>query len=316
MKIYINRLTVNGPWGGGNQFVKACYKHMIPEEKEGEEPPRVVLNPKDPAANPDVFLAVGLSSEDGLASIERMIQFKLFHKPECKIVLRVNENDARKNTSNVDNMLVKISEYVDGTVFVSDWLRDYFKDKGWKCPNNTVIINGVNKEVFKPGEKLNDGNVNIVTHHWSNNYLKGFDIYDKIDEFIGLHPGFAFTYIGRDRGTFSSQTKVVRPKYGKALGEELGKHDVYVSASRFDPGPNHITEALACGLPTYVYKDGGGCIEFAGKDHVYSSWEELQELLLKKKFEANDSAIELNDWQSCIEEYIDFLGDVCNDSKA
>jgi hypothetical protein len=31
--------------------------------------------------------------------------------------------------------------------------------------------------------------------------------------------------------------------FGKELGDELGKYDVYASASRFDPGPNHIIES-------------------------------------------------------------------------
>lgn len=307
MKVYINRQVVQGPYGGGNGFVKAFRKFM-------PEHPNVEM-PHDPTMNvrPDVFLLAGLQGEGPLCvSAEQAIMHKMYFAPDCKIVLRVNENDARKGTKNVDDMLLKVSEHVDGTVFVSKWIQKHFVDKGWACSNQAVIINGVDSDVFKPQPKLNNGKMNIVAHHWSDNFLKGSDIYEKIDEFVGKNPnGYAFTYIGRHRCNFK-HTKVIRPTWGTTLGEELGKHDVYVSASRFDPGPNHCIESIACGLPTYVHKDGGGCVEFAGQDHAYDNWDELR-ALLEHKFRgipAKNSFVPTM-WQTCIAEYYRFLERTC-----
>lgn len=257
MKVYVNRSVVNGPWGGGNMFVKA-FRKFAPDN--GVE----LLKPDEMKTAPDVILLVGIGDDGFDASMERCIMYKLhaatsFNK-DVKLVMRVNENDARKATQDVDDYLLKLSKYVDATVFVSDWLRDYFTEKGWSTQpqHQHVIINGVDRDVFKPQPKLDNGKMNIVAHHWSDNPLKGFDIYDQLDKFVGENSEkYSFTYIGRHRNSFE-HAKTVRPLYGTALGEELGKHDVYVSASRFDPGPNHILEALACNLPVYVHKDGGG----------------------------------------------------------
>lgn len=303
MKLYINRIPVRGPWGGGNNFVKAAYACLSSKS--------MLVDPADDASSfntrPDAMLLIGLNAEGPCASFDQAIMYKTLVNPSAKIVLRVNENDARKGTQHVDRMLVKASQHVDGTVFVSQWLKDYFEKQGWKCDNNTVIYNGVRNDIFKPGEKFNNGKINILAHHWSNNPMKGFDIYEKIDSYVAEHNDrYTFTYIGRDRGTFKN-TNVIRPTYGKSLGEELGRYDVYVSASRFDPGPNHIIESIACGLPTYVHAEGGGCVEFAGSDHVFNSWDDLKMILDMQKFSLNYSAPVFSTWDECVNSYVKFI---------
>lgn len=290
-------MIVRGAWGGGNLWVKAAYEEL---KSLGHE----ICAPRDPRATPDVVFLAGLDSDQGTISFEQAVMYKMYSRPDAKLILRVNENDARKATKGVDDLWVHASKFVDGTVFVSNWLMDYFQERGWSCPNNTVIYNGVDRSVFKPAPALENGKRNIVAHHWSDNYMKGFDIYEKIDEFVGQHPDFTFTYIGRARGKFRN-TKVVGPLHGQELGDELGKYDVYVSASRFDPGPNHILEALACDLPTFVHKDGGGCVEFAGVDHSYEDWDGLQSLLTGTAWQHNN-AIKLPSWSDCIKRYADF----------
>jgi hypothetical protein len=90
------------------------------------------------------------------------------------------------------------------------------------------------------------------------------------------------------------------------LGEELGKYDICVNATRFDPGPNSVIEPICCGLPTYVHVDGGGAVEFAGNDHTFSSTDELQRILLNKNFVAND-AVNFLPWQDVVKLYVDFI---------
>ena len=299
MKIYVNRFPINAPWGGGNMWASAFHK-FAPEF--GHE-----IVKKDNIA-PDVILIAGLDNDGVGISAEQAIMYKL-HNDKVKLVIRVNENDARKSTSNVDNMLIKLSEHVDSTIFVSKWLQDYFNNKGWKCKNQCYIHNGVDKDIFKPQPKLNNGKINIVSAHWSNNYMKGFDIYDQLDKFVGQNKDkFSFTYIGRERKTFN-HTNVISPLFGKKFGEELGKYDICVSASRFDPGPNHVLESISCEQPTYVHKDGGGCVEFAGTDHVYDDWKDFEKILLTNEFKQN--SFKPVDWQSSIKDYINVLEKTC-----
>jgi glycosyltransferase involved in cell wall biosynthesis len=294
MKVYINRAIHRGPYGGGNLWVKAAYEFS---QKLGHE----VLAPDDFKARPDVIFLAGLDADGGI-SAEQAIMYKMY-MGNVKLILRVNENDARKATTGVDQRWISLSEHVDGTVFVSNWLKKYFEDKGWKCPINTVIHNGVDKEIFKPQSKINNGKINLVSHHWSDNAMKGFDIYEEIDKYVKDSDKFTFTYIGRHRNTFKN-TNIVAPLYGEKLGAELGKYDVYVSASRWDPGPNHVAEAISCELPTYIHHDGGGGVEFAGSDHSYADWEQLRSLLESEKFKPNTTTF--SSWDTCVQRYLDF----------
>ena len=204
-------------------------------------------------------------------------------------------------------MLRECSKHIDGTVFVSNWMKEYHFKKGWQCKNTNVIYNGVNLDHFKPGVKINNGKINIITHHWSDNLLKGFDIYEKLDKFVNENSNYTFTYIGRHRSTFKN-TLLIDPLFGASLGNELSKYDIYISGSRFDPGPNHILESLACNIPTYVHANGGGCVEFSGADHVFDDYDSLQKLLLNKKFINN--SFKIHDWENCIILFEKFIKEI------
>jgi glycosyltransferase involved in cell wall biosynthesis len=179
-------------------------------------------------------------------------------------------------------------------------MKNYFFKKGWKCRKNHVIYNGVDKEIFCKRSKLNNGKINLVTHHWSSNRMKGFDIYEKLDSFVGDNNNFTFIYIGRELGTFRNST-VIPPLFGNSLGEELSKYDVYISGTLFDPGPNHILESISCEIPTYSFFKGGGACEFTGPSHIFKSFDELSKILLSRNFLKNNVKIE--SWEACVKNY-------------
>lgn len=296
MKVYINRKPINGPWGGGNHFVRASYKFF----KEND----IEVIPSDCHTEaPDSMLIVGLDNDGTGISLEQAIMYKLTmsHIRDIKLILRVNENDARKATNIIDKNLVKFSSHIDATIFVSNWLQDYFMKKGWACQNNSVIVNGVDSTVFKPSQKRNDGKINIVCAHWSDNHLKGQDEYEWLNSFVNKNKNeYTFTFIGRTKANLNNSTHV-RPLFGLKLGEELAKYDVCINSSRFDPGPNSVIESISCDLPTYVHADGGGAVEFAGQDHVFSNIQELEQLLLSKKFQSNTA--QFLPWKDVIQQY-------------
>ena len=61
-------------------------------------------------------------------------------------------------------------------------------------------------------------------------------------------------------------TNLVRPLFGKELGDELRKHDIYVTASRWEPCGMHHIEGAASGLPVLYHEDSGGIVELC-KNH-------------------------------------------------
>jgi glycosyltransferase involved in cell wall biosynthesis len=53
--------------------------------------------------------------------------------------------------------------------------------------------------------------------------------------------------------------------YGKDLGDEIRKHDVYVTAARWEACGSHHVEAAACGLPIVYHAEGGGVAEMCSR---------------------------------------------------
>jgi len=297
MRILINRRPVEGPWGGGNLFVRA-FCDVI--KSKGNE---VVHKLED---NLDfIFMQDPRYSDLGI-SVNEIIEYKR-KNPNTKVIHRVNECDARKGTHDMDKLLRACSQHTDHTIFVSEWMRQYHLEKGWKCDSTSVVYNGVNLEHFRACDKIENGKVNIVTHHWSDNPLKGADIYDALDEWVGGNENFTFTYIGRYSRPLKN-SELIPPLSGKALGDELGKYDIYVSGSRFDPGPNHIIESLACGIPTYVHHDGGGSVEFVGKHNVYTNYRGLVKLITRDfKEQKYFSNLTPYSWEDCVKNVMDVL---------
>ena len=94
-----------------------------------------------------------------------------------------------------------MANYVsDYNIFIANWLKNlnlYEK----KVPNK-VIMNGADSKLFDKKNytpwNLKD-TLKIVTHHWGGNYMKGFDVYEKIDLLVksnNLKNKIKFTYIG------------------------------------------------------------------------------------------------------------------------
>jgi len=294
MKILINRKPVIGPWGGGNLFVSSFCDYM---KRKGHS----IVHQLDKDID-IIFMQDPRYSDLGI-SINEISTFKNDH-PGVKIVHRVNECDARKGTNDMDQILRACSTITDHTIFVSNWMKDYHQAKGWKCPKNSVVYNGVNIEHFRPVEKLKNNKINLVTHHWSDNPLKGADIYDAVDEWVGENDEYTFTYIGRYSRPLKN-TKLIPPLSGKDLGDELGRYDIYISGSRFDPGPNHVIESIAAGLPTIVHATGGGAVEFAGEDYAFSNFDDMIKLI--QEIPNKNHPLDPQDWDACMENVLKIL---------
>ena len=302
MKLLINRYPVQGPWGGGNLFVESCYD-MLPshgfdlvQEFENDIDAILVCDPRPrPPQN---------------ISINEVVKYKNYN-PNVKVFLRINENDARKNTNEMDEILRFTSAHIDHSIFISDWLEGYHREKGWHCKDSSVIYSGVSSN-FGQFKKTKSEKTRIVTHHWSNNRMKGFDIYEAIDDWVSNRDDFTFTYIGRECGTFKN-TKIVDPLSGKELAKALSDHDVYVTGTRHEPMGNHVLEAIASNLPTYSHVDGGGAAELAGKDNLYNSWDDLKKILITKQFKNN--TLRLLSWDECIKEFADVIKNTVNSKE-
>ncbi|MBW1699410.1 MAG: glycosyltransferase family 4 protein [Deltaproteobacteria bacterium] len=190
-----------------------------------------------------------------------------------KVIHRINECDQRKGTTFMDELLHQSNETADYTVFISEWLRDYFIQR-WFDPSrpHRVIYNAADPSVFHPvGGNKYDGNcpLRLVTHHWSANPMKGFPVYKMIDDMIadGDLKDTELWVIGRwptDINWRSART--FSPASGRKLADLLRQCHVYVTASLWEPCGMHHVEGAQCGLPLLYHENGGGIVE-AGKKY-------------------------------------------------
>ncbi|MFQ5856387.1 MAG: hypothetical protein ACE5LU_12165 [Anaerolineae bacterium] len=192
--------------------------------------------------------------------------------PHVACVHRINENDRRKNTSFMDELLAQANEVADHTVFISEWLRDYHAERWFdKNKPHTVITNGADRRIYHAmggAEFAADGMMRIVTHHWSDNWTKGFAVYQEIDRLIadGELANTELWVIGRwPREIKWRAAKTFKPRQGASLGRLLRSCHVYVTGSRWEPGGMHFIEGAQCGLPLLYHLDGGGIVELGRK---------------------------------------------------
>lgn len=261
--VAISMVPARGPWGGSSPFVSQLSNLLW---RRGW---RVVF---DLSTDPDAVLMIDPRRDHpakrfGLVDLEK---FREKH-PQVPVLHRINECDQRKGTDDIDDLLRRTHELSDFTVFISEWLRDYFAER-WFDPTraHSVIYNGADPKVYHPlGNHLPapGETVRLVTHHWSDNWLKGYDIYQQIDDLIadGQLPGVALRIIGRwPKEIKWRAAETFGPMTGMPLAAKLRECHLYVTASRWEPCGMHHVEGAQCGLPLVYHEDGGGIVE-AGK---------------------------------------------------
>ena len=276
--VAISMRPVAGPWGGSSPFVWQLRAFL---EARGYA---VRFDLHQPA---DVILIIDPRDDlQGKAfGLAEVAAHKATH-PGVRVIHRVNECDQRKGTNFMDAMLEKASALSDHTVFISAWLRAYFTAR-WFDPArpHDVIYNGAAVRDFHPigtqppvpGQPLR-----VVTHHWSDNSLKGFDVYEIVDRLIagGHLPGFELWVIGRWPKALAWQAaKTFPPACGAKLGALLRQCHLYLTATRWEPCGMHHVEGAQCGLPLVFHREGGGVVE-AGERYGVGFTDDVKGALL------------------------------------
>ncbi len=273
----ISMKPARGPWGGSSPFVHQLAALL---KRRGW---RIRFDLKEV---PDAVLVID-PRHDHPAKKFGLRELEVFRKehPRVPILHRINECDQRKGTNDLDELLRQTNELSDYTVFISEWLRDYFSEKWFdqKRPYS-CIYNGADPRFYHPigyhlpkvGERIR-----VVTHHWSDNMMKGFDYYEKLDALIadGTLPEFEFWVIGRWPASIKWRAaRLIQPMTGKPLGDHLRQCHLYITASRWEPCGMHHVEGTQCGLPLLYHEDGGGIVE-AGKKYGLGFRDDMVEKL-------------------------------------
>ena len=120
MKISIGTNIKDGPWGGGNLFAINLTKFL---KSNGHD---VCDNLKDDDIDIILITEPRITSESSAFTDIDVLSYLKFKNKNALVVHRINECDERKNTKYVNSTLIKANKTADGTVFVSNWLKNLF----------------------------------------------------------------------------------------------------------------------------------------------------------------------------------------------
>tara|TARA_Y100000310_G_scaffold291242_1_gene319058 strand:- start:71 stop:1000 length:930 start_codon:yes stop_codon:yes gene_type:complete len=256
MKICFTTKPVQRPFGGGNQFllnlIHYLKGHVICFDLSHDDIDLIfIMDPRITSINK--------------INIAQVTSYQLKH-PNVYIIHRVNECDIKRlHSINIEPHLLKAMTLANHVIFISSWLKNYFIQKyTLQLLSSEVILNGCNSMHFHPPlcKSPREQTIKLVTHHWSNNYLKGFHIYNAIDQLLDRRSNLEFTFIGNYHPSYRPKhIKLIRPKHGTDLGQLIQQHHIYVTASQNEPCGMHHIEGLSCGLPILYCSGGGGISE-------------------------------------------------------
>jgi len=262
MKISIGSNIIKGPWGGGNQFAINLSNYL---KNRGWE---VKTDLKD--RDIDIILMTEPRKYSSSGNYNQLgISKYLILNPRSLVIHRINNCDKGRDTRNLNKYLTRANKVADSTIFISNYLKNIFiNGELIKNKNFTVVMNGADSKLFN---KINRKRWNkkdklkIVTHHWSNNYNKGFDIYKELDRIslLGVNStGIDFCYIGNIPENFRfKNTKIIPPLKLEELVREIKKNHVYITAAKGEGAGMHHIEAALCGLPI-LYRNSGALPEY------------------------------------------------------
>ena len=145
MKVSIGSKIKDGPWGGGNLFVINLKNYLI---NNGH---KVVHNLKDNDIDLILMTEPRKTSESSAFTHNDIEDYLRYINSDCLVVHRINECDERKDTDFVNEYLKESNKIADGTIFVSSWIKNLYKNIGIDMDNSRVILssNKFSRRYFK-----------------------------------------------------------------------------------------------------------------------------------------------------------------------
>ena len=243
MKIYIANKLVEGPYGGGNQFLKSMRYQF---RKMG-------LYCDDPSQATIVLFNSHQCPEE-VARLKQANTKALFiHRLDGPMRLYNDMNDSRDMLAYQMN-----TAFADAVVFQSHWSKEANLKLGLDIGSKecTVIHNAAGNLFFKEEYKERERDkISLIASSWSDNIKKGFLTYKYLDENLDFDK-YEFIFMGRSPIEFKN-IKNLGSLNTAQVAEQLQKVDIFLTASENDPCSNSLIEALSSGIPAVCLDSGG-----------------------------------------------------------
>jgi glycosyltransferase involved in cell wall biosynthesis len=289
---------VAGPWGGGNQFLRALVGEL---DRRGlvVEVNRVSRGTKACLVNSFNFDSTRL---------------RRFVRDDVRVVHRVDGPIGRYRgfDDGTDAVIAEINRNLaDATIVQSRYSLDAHRELGIDLVAPTLVPNAVDPAIFHPPEPAREPisrrRVRVIATSWSDNENKGFDVLSWLDANLD-RDRFELTFVGRTPARFEN-VRALGALPLDQLAAELRRSDIYLAASQNDPCSNALLEALACGLPA-IFRASGGHPELVGDGGVpFHDPDELPAALDTLLAELDDrrSAIRITPLRDVADSYLGVL---------
>ncbi len=279
-----------GPWGGGNQFLRALRRQLLRQNNYAEKPS-------------DARSVIVNMNPGNLPWLLKQVPEIKSRQPNKIIIARIDGPISliRGINSRLDYALYKfINIFADGVIYQSNWSKTKNnKIAQINAPYQTIIHNAADPEIFtsqppsgvlceriersprldpraqrgarkpRPSEAAAGAAENeragslqqvakrtkLIATSWSANPRKGFDVYRYLDQNLDFSR-YTMIFAGNSPVEFQN-IRHVKPVPPRQLAGLLRQHDIYLTASRNDPCSNALIEAISCGLPAAALRSGG-----------------------------------------------------------
>ena len=268
VKVHILFEFRKGPWGGGNQFLKALRNYFVTNKVYAE-------NPQDA----DVIL---FNSHQCISEvIEAKLNYpeKIFiHRIDGPIRLYNQTNDRR------DNIVFTANRYLaEATVFQSVWSQQQNHLLGLQRNLfETIIPNAPEPSIFNRNGKLDfsdNRKIRLIATSWSQNLNKGFDTYQWLDENLDFNK-YEMVFVGKSPIQFKN-IRHISSLSSVGIADKLKQSDIFIFASPIEACSNSLLEALHCGLPA-VGPDQSSTPELIGRGgETFTAPSQIPDLLGK-----------------------------------
>jgi glycosyltransferase involved in cell wall biosynthesis len=264
------RIT-EGPWGGGNSFLRALRNAWLAQGFDVSDRLRsglqgVLINSSylGPGQRLSARLAERMVTRGYASHWASWLGFCRWRGCRPPFVHRLDgvfKLYGRRADDPADEAQFGINRHMDWTIFQSEYCRRSFASEGLDVSRSTVVWNGVDLSHFSPAScPPQDGTLKLIAVAWSANMRKGFPTTVEASKL----PGVEVTFVGNwPAGLDPGAVSVVPPQVHAHLPDLLRQHHAMLHMAENDPCSNAVLEAMACGLPV-IYHPSGGTPEIVG----------------------------------------------------
>tara|TARA_B100000989_G_C19525024_1_gene466304 strand:+ start:47 stop:1042 length:996 start_codon:yes stop_codon:yes gene_type:complete len=240
---------IEGPWGGGNQFLKNLKKNLVKKKKYENN----IFKTK----------AILINSHH---KKYKLLFLKFFYKKKILVHRIDGPLDYRSKEKNFQNENIKIINkyFADATIFQSTWSKlendikfTKFSDVIWNAPDPKLFFYKKNNKKSKK--------IKLISTCWSTNLNKGHKWYKYLDETLDFSK-YEMCFIGRSNFIFKN-IKVYPPLNSHDISKHLQKSDIFIFCSKTEACSNSLLEALHTQLPI-VYAEGSSNNEIVKQNGI------------------------------------------------